>query len=356
MAELRLDGCSVCTLNAGQGCTMQCGHAFCHACFARYIAGSVAELRSRMRCCICGWLNILIREDHEATPLNDFGRNREPRLEDPVGISTRSNGDFVVTDANQKRVFVFDRRGVCTHHFAHLHGVTATAGTAVTQDDRIVIPLHSATCSNLAYYTIEGAFLRSAHFGGDVDLGGVAVTSTNKLIVTDSTHANFHVINDSGRTEQTFQVPQLQGERFHPRPHGVAVNSYDDVIITDAANHCVKVFGSEGQFLYKFGCPGERSGQFCNPAGVCTDSSDRIVVTDPGNQRVQLFSKEGEFRCFIVRYNRGSDVSVAPVDVTQAGCDEVAVMLRGTKDACVGEVRIYECRSTLRKMNYIEEI
>jgi tripartite motif-containing protein 2/3 len=45
-------------------------------------------------------------------------------------------------------------------------------------------------------------------------------------------------------------------------PHFVAINTNNDIIVSDFHNHCVKVFDSEGNFLFSFGSNGEGNGGF----------------------------------------------------------------------------------------------
>ena len=351
--------CSVCSLNPGAAGSMQCGHRFCHDCYTRYVDGSVAELRTHLRCCLCGWLNVLGTETRDDDmPLNDFGRNREPRLQDPVGMCQRHTTDFVITDAKLKRVFIFDRRGSALRDFAHLHNCRAMRGTAVNHEDRILVPLASDKHRLLAFYTIEGTFLQSAYLPPSCDVAGVVVTSGNQIVVADAEGGCIHILDEHNRMGRSVALPQLPGESHRPRPGGIAINSLDQLYVTDSANHCIKVFdGIDIKFLFRFAeGGGERAGRLCEPTGIATDDADRVLVADTGNQRVQLFTRRGDFLCFVVRYNSGDNVYVAPTDVTSMSNYGAAVLLRGTKDAYAGETRIYEYESTLRKMNYHNEL
>ncbi|XP_061432033.1 E3 ubiquitin-protein ligase TRIM71-like [Lethenteron reissneri] len=80
------------------------------------------------------------------------------------------------------------------------------------------------------------------------------------------------------------------------RPWGVSVDREGRFVVADRSNNRVQVFGPAGQFLFRFGAPGARPGQFDRPAGVaCDDRRDRIVVADKDNHRVQVFSSRGRF-------------------------------------------------------------
>lgn len=74
-------------------------------------------------------------------------------------------------------------------------------------------------------------------------------------------------------------------------PHYAAVNSKNQIIVTDFHNHCIKLFDCEGNYLTSFGSNGEGNGQFNAPTGIAVDSQDNIIVADWGNSRIQVGQK-----------------------------------------------------------------
>lgn len=80
------------------------------------------------------------------------------------------------------------------------------------------------------------------------------------------------------------------------RPWGICSDAEGRLIVADRSNDRVQVFGSDGRFLFSFGCHGSLEGQFDRLAGVAVDNGRRrIVVADKDNHRVQIFSHEGTF-------------------------------------------------------------
>ena len=78
-------------------------------------------------------------------------------------------------------------------------------------------------------------------------------------------------------------------------PHGLAVNSWDEIAVTDYWNHRVQIFDSSGNFIRSFGRQGTRQGEFKFPCGICFDYNGNILVSENGNDRVQIFSEEGRY-------------------------------------------------------------
>ena len=78
-------------------------------------------------------------------------------------------------------------------------------------------------------------------------------------------------------------------------PWGVAVNSKDEIAVTDLGNQRVQLFNSDGNFLRSFGRQGNKAGEFSNPRGITFHKSGNIFVADQRNHSIQIFSGEGEY-------------------------------------------------------------
>ena len=61
------------------------------------------------------------------------------------------------------------------------------------------------------------------------------------------------------------------------------------------ADHCIKVFTGEGDFLYKFGKKGKGDGDFYAPRCLSVDKAGQLIVPDFGNDRIQVFDLSGKF-------------------------------------------------------------
>ena len=78
-------------------------------------------------------------------------------------------------------------------------------------------------------------------------------------------------------------------------PWGVAVNSKDEIAVTDCLNHRVQIFNRDGNFLRFFGRRGNKAGEFSFPRGITFHKNGNFFVADHGNHRIQIFSGEGEY-------------------------------------------------------------
>ena len=83
------------------------------------------------------------------------------------------------------------------------------------------------------------------------------------------------------------------GEGEFNYPVGVAVSDGDEIVVTDYANHRVKVFDSNDTFLTSFGHKGVNAGEFIYPYGIAINKDRNIFVADSNNNRIQILSWEG---------------------------------------------------------------
>ena len=78
-------------------------------------------------------------------------------------------------------------------------------------------------------------------------------------------------------------------------PTSIALDSAQNVYISDDWLNRISIFDKEGVFLYKWGVAGSGDGELNKPSGIKFDGEDNLYVVDSSNNRVQKFTKEGRF-------------------------------------------------------------
>ena len=164
--------------------------------------------------------------------------------------------------------------------------------------------------------------------------GGLALDSEENIYVTDQSVHKI-VIFDKEGTFLGKWGERGAGEGGLNNPSGMAFDKDDNLYVSDSLNHRVQKFTREGKFLAMWGEEGSAEGQINMPWGLTIDRQGDVYVADWGNDRVQKFSTEGRYLSTFGRpgtgkgeLNHPSDVAVdkdGDVYVTDWGNNQVQV-------------------------------
>ena len=88
-------------------------------------------------------------------------------------------------------------------------------------------------------------------------------------------------------------------------PTAIAIDSQQNLYVTDEWLNRVTVFTKDGDFIEKWGDPGSGDGELDKPSGLAFDSQDRLYVVDSWNHRVQRFTKDGQYLGQFGGFGRG---------------------------------------------------
>ena len=138
---------------------------------------------------------------------------------------------------------------------------------------------------------------------GEMKPCGIALAA-DRLYVTDMTNHCVRVYNRGSR-ELLFSVPREPADEKARLmgPTNVAVDEKGRICVSDTQGFVVKIYDSEGKFLFKIGELGVTPGQFALPKGVGMDREGRIYVLDAAAPVIQLFDAEGKLLMFFGQPN-----------------------------------------------------
>ena len=143
-------------------------------------------------------------------------------------------------------------------------------------------------------FSEQGEFL--SHFGGRGTLDhqlcfphGLTLDRDGNIIVGDRDNHLVKIFFPSGMLISKTGGHGIFREPFHCVQH----DNY--LVISDSAVDCIKVFDSNGNFLYAFGKKGEGDGAFKTLRCVSVTKAGQLVVCDRNNHRIQIFELSGKF-------------------------------------------------------------
>ena len=78
-------------------------------------------------------------------------------------------------------------------------------------------------------------------------------------------------------------------------PTSIALDKEGNVYVADEWLNRISMFTKDGDWIGKWGTPGEGDGEFNRPSGLAFDKDDTLYLLDSMNSRVQRFTKDGKF-------------------------------------------------------------
>ncbi len=155
------------------------------------------------------------------------------------------------------------------------------------------------SCHGMVKCTLDHQLLwenRGLGFGNGECLwpSSVAVDSNENVYVSDDYVSQVFIIDKDG-TFLTQWGTKGSGDGELDRPSGLAFDTQDNLYVVDGLNHRVQKFTRDGKFLGGWGKEGSEEGEFNMPWGIGIDSTGDIYVADWKNHRVQKFSPDGTY-------------------------------------------------------------
>ncbi|XP_010153914.1 PREDICTED: tripartite motif-containing protein 2 isoform X1 [Eurypyga helias] len=220
------------------------------------------------------------------------------------GVAASTNGKILIADSNNQCVQIFSNDGQFKSRFG-IRGrspgqLQRPTGVAVHPSGDIIIADYDNKWVSI--FSSDGKFKAKIGSGKLMGPKGVSVDRNGHIIVVDNKACCVFIFQPNGKIVTRFGSRGNGDKQFAGTldgPHFAAVNSNNEIIVTDFHNHSVKVFNQEGEFILKFGSNGEGNGQFNAPTGVAVDSNGNIIVADWGNSRIQVFDGSGSFLSYI---------------------------------------------------------
>ncbi len=214
----------------------------------------------------------------------------ENRLASPVGVALDGNGNLYVTDSKLAAVFKFSPEG---NLLAELDGkgrLNRPAGIAVTSGGEKIVA--DILANKVFLFGKDDAFkgeLTGQDFTESLNKPTyVAVDSSDNIYVTDTMNFKVRVFDRYGKyLRSQGQIGDAPGS--FARPKGVALDSDKNLYVMDSIFGNFQIFNQKGQLLLYVGQEGSLPGEMMLPSGIFIDKNDRIYVTDTFNHRIQIF-------------------------------------------------------------------
>ena len=212
--------------------------------------------------------------------IRSFGENS---LHCPNGVLCDNMGRIFVTSRDDNKILVFGQRGEYISTFHNGNSLSEPRGISFDADGNLIVCDTGNKC--VRFFSPEGKIFKTIG-SGRLRMPFNCVCHKGKLFVSDRDAHLIKVYNSNGRFLYEFGTNGTgNGELNHPG--GLAVDKMGHLLV--CSNHRVQVFTLDGKFVAKFGKYGKELGQMFTPSSVSVLTSGRIVVCEFENRRLQIF-------------------------------------------------------------------
>ncbi|XP_070547632.1 tripartite motif-containing protein 2-like [Ptychodera flava] len=175
--------------------------------------------------------------------------------------------------------------------------------------------------------------------GKPFEPSNVAVSTEGIYFITDIANGQIVVCDGDSHLLTTF------GHEESLKPDGVALTKDGFVIVSDLqkAAHCLRKYTVDGRHVAVYGRYGTGPGEFNCPSSLAVNSQNQILVSDGDNNRIQVLDTEG---CYVSSF--GGDQLSGPggIDVDFDDnvyvCDDAAKVLKYDKQGKFLETVVQE--------------
>jgi len=216
----------------------------------------------------------------------------EGALLNPSSIAADGGNVIYVADAQQGKVFGYDRNGALLLTFGKTGEFAAPSGVVIDRrQGRIYIADSHAHL--VRAFTMMGDLVFDIGHEGASDQRfrsptAIALDQAGRIHVLDGRSLRVFVYGPDGRFLRKFSLSRGDvGGSIRPR--GIAVDSAGHIYVADGVNNNILIFESDGSSLMTWGRTGIQRGDFWTPLGLFIDERDTIYIADQTNGRIQVY-------------------------------------------------------------------
>jgi sugar lactone lactonase YvrE len=124
---------------------------------------------------------------------------------------------------------------------------------------------------------------------------GIAINSKDEVFITDLNNSRLQKFTAVGKYLGGFDLPGDAPNRKSSQAGGIAVDDKGLIYLTFMVQDKVRVYTEAGKLVREWGKHGKADGEFQSPGGIILGPGGTVYVADQRNHRIQRFTTQGKF-------------------------------------------------------------
>jgi len=243
--------------------------------------------------------NIYVSDSHrnridkfssQGDPISHWGQSGDDdgNFNYPQGLAIDSSNNLYVADVENNRVQKFSADGTFLKEWGEPGSGTGQFNRPynIAVDNKNNVYVVDSENNRIQEFTSDGVYIRSFSGSG----GGPGELRSPQGVAVDSSGDVYVGNRPTGRVEEFLPDGTAQAGFDWAGVHDVAVDAAGNIYLANASRSCVQEFTPAGTLLTQWGREGTAPGQFNFLARITVDNArNRVLITDAQNNRVQVF-------------------------------------------------------------------
>lgn len=235
------------------------------------------------------YLGQVIQIDFEGNVLRRIGQDT---LISPTSVLLDPDGNLLVSDSNQDRIFVFSpnqTEQVLDEWPARAEDQPSAPIALAWSPDRQAIYALEFSTHRVSVFDRQGRLVNrwgeeGMQVGQFYFAGGLAVAEDGRVLVADTHNQRIQVFSPRGEFLRAFG----DREQFHD-PAGLAFDAAGRLFVADSGNHRIQIWSAEGRHIATYSDPSWQGSEVATPLDLAFDDQGNLWVLDIARRTVQKF-------------------------------------------------------------------
>jgi DNA-binding beta-propeller fold protein YncE len=224
------------------------------------------------------------------------------------------NEEFLVADALNDRILVFDTTGLPVFDFPLGDNRHNPFGIAVDTSDEIIVGAMDSPV--LWVYDYSGNFIDNIDLPDSVFPGRLLALPGGDLLVINRAGRGALRIDHSGNIVSKYDVSQEEC-----RPSGISLDEKGNIVLVSSAGPVLTAFDHNGKALFSFGEHGREQKDFSHPTTAAIDNNGNFWIVDSFRHELKLYDSDHNFKDVFGQRgtNKGEFYFPADIKITSRG-------------------------------------